>query len=48
MRWLRAVKRHKLQLLAWQERTALKYGWYAAEGAGRKRDRDAFERDFAS
>ena len=46
MRRLRALKFWKPLLLAWVERTALKYGWYAPEGAGRKRDRDAFERDF--
>ena len=37
----------KAQGLLSAERTALKYGWYAAKGAGRERDRVAFERDFA-
>ena len=45
-RWSRAITRCKPQLFAWYERAALELGSFSTDGAGCKRDRDAFERDF--
>ena len=47
VRWRHALKFCKPQLFAWYERAALKSGSFSSEGAGRKRDIEAFERDFA-
>ena len=42
----RVIKRYKPQLYAWWEAVSLRLRSFAPGGAGRKRDREAFEHDF--
>ena len=42
-----AYQRCRPGLLGWLERVQIKLGSYGPDGAARKRDREAFERDFA-